>query len=104
MPKATERISVLVTKGDKGRFREKAKSYGFSSISKFARTAMARFSPDTQQEKEVFDALLVKVKEGTCVAEQAIDHTIARCDASNARMAQLQTWMKERGVRLNRMG
>jgi hypothetical protein len=97
MATATERIPVLVTKGDKSRFRKKAKSYGFSSISEFARTAMARFSPDTQQEEEAFDALLVKVKEGTRIAEHAIDHTIARCDASNARMAQLETWMKERG-------
>lgn len=97
MPTATERIPILVTKVDKGRFTKKAKTFGFSSISEFARTAMARFSPDTQQEEEAFDALLVKVKEGTRVAEQAIDQTIAKCDASNARMAQLDAWMKKEG-------
>jgi hypothetical protein len=97
MPAATERIPVLVTKVDKSRFAKKAKSYGFHSISEFARIAMARFSPDTQQEEEAFDALLVKVKESTRVAEHAIDHTIARCESSNARMAQLDAWMKEKG-------
>lgn len=97
MPTATERIPVLVTKVDKSRFAKKAKSCGFSSISEFARTAMARFDEKAQEEEAAFDALLSRVKEGTRTAEQAIDHTIARCDASNHRMAQLEIWMKEKG-------
>lgn len=97
MPTATERIPILVTRTDKSRFAKKAKSYGFSSISEFARTAMARFNNKTQEEEAAFDVLLSKVKEGTRTAEQAIDHTIAHCDASNLRMAQLDVWMKEKG-------
>ncbi len=97
MPTATERIPVLVTKVDKSRFAKKAKSYGFSSISEFARTAMARFDKKAQEEEAAFEVLLSKVKEGTHSAEQAIDRTIAHYDASNRRMAQLEIWMKEKG-------
>lgn len=97
MPAATERIPVLVTKVDKSRFAKKAKSYGFHSISEFARTAMARFRHDEQEEEAAFDALLANVKQGTRLAEQALDRTIAHCEASNRRMAQLDAWMKEKG-------
>lgn len=97
MPTATERIPILVTKTDKSRFAKKAKSYGFNSISEFARTAMARFRHQEQEEEAAFDALLTKVKEGTRLAEEAIDRTIAHCDASNERMAKLDIWMKEKG-------
>lgn len=96
MPAATERIPVLVTKVDKSRFAKKAKSYGFRSISEFARTAMARFRQD-EEEEAAFDALLANVKQGTRLAEQALDRTIAHCEASNRRMAQLDAWMKEKG-------
>mgnify|MGYP001172891073 CR=1 FL=1 len=97
MPTATERIPVLVTKVDKSRFAKKAKSFGFPSISEFARTAMTRFRKDEHEEEAAFEALLTNVKQGTRLAEQALDRTIAHCDASNKRMAQLHAWMKEKG-------
>lgn len=97
MPTATERIPVLVTKSDKDRFAKKAKSCGFPSISEFARTAMSRFRKDEREEEAAFEALLKKIKSGTEGAEQAIDRTLAHCDASNTRMALLTHWMKDKG-------
>jgi hypothetical protein len=97
MPTATERIPVLVTKQDKTRFEKKAKTFGFPSISEFARRAMNGFNPNTTEEEAAFDALLKTIKEGTREAEKQLDHTLAVCDASNRRMAAIDNWMREKG-------
>jgi hypothetical protein len=97
MPTATERIPVLVTKLDKSRFAKKAKILGFRSIGDFARQAMTGFNPNAAEEEAAFDALLKNVKEGTRKAEQRIDQTLAACDASNQRMAELDAWMRQKG-------
>ncbi len=96
MPTATERIPVLVTTVDKSRIAQKAKSFGFPSISEFARTAMSRFRKDELEEEAAFEALLKKAQEGTREVEKAIDRTLAHCDASNTRMAHLANWMKDK--------
>ncbi|MEK6802629.1 MAG: hypothetical protein AABZ34_08175 [Nitrospirota bacterium] len=97
MPIASKRIPVLVTKGDKTRFEKKAKSFGFRSMSEFARTAMNRFDHRTPTDAAAFEGLLKTVRDGTQEAERAIDHTLARCDASNKRMAALDHWMHQKG-------
>ncbi|NOS82955.1 MAG: hypothetical protein HOP32_15380 [Nitrospira sp.] len=97
MSTATECILFLFTKDEQRRFAKKATSYGFHSISEFARTAMSRFRKDEQEEEAAFEALLKKVKEGTRNAEQAINRTLAHCETSNARMTLLANWMRQKG-------
>jgi hypothetical protein len=97
MAAATERIPVLVTKSDKARFEKKARSCGFDSISAFARQAMDTFTPTTAQSEQTFAVLLKEVKEGTKCAEARLDRTIAVCNASNQRMADVEIWMKQKG-------
>lgn len=46
------------------------------------------------------DALLAQVKEGTRRTEQALDRTIARCDASNEGMRRVEEWMNKEGERM----
>lgn len=98
MATSTERIPILVTKTDKSRFTKKAKSFGFSSISEFARTAMDRFRQNTEEEATLAK-MLEQIQAGTRATEQSLDQTLMYCDASNARMARLDEWMKEQGYR-----
>ncbi len=98
MPPATERIPILVTKVDKTRFAKKAKTFGFGSISEFARTAMDRFT-SRDDDAAALTALFKEVQAGTIRAERSLDETIAFCDASNKRMDALDAWMREKGYR-----
>jgi hypothetical protein len=85
-----------VTKSDKARFAKKAKAFGLS-ISEFARTAMDRFDPAAEEEKQALDGLLEQVKRGSAEAERALDHVLAFCTESNARLARLDAWMRKKG-------
>lgn len=96
MPMASERIPILVTKTDKTRFTKKAKSFGFTSISEFARAAMDRFHTSPEDEAALAH-MLARVQAGTRQTEQSLDQALAYCDASNARMEDLARWMKENG-------
>lgn len=96
MPTAMERIPILVTKTDKGRFANKAKSCGFHSVSEFARTAMEGFAPPTQDDAAL-DALLADVKTRTRELERSLEKTIRFCDGSNTRMEALSDWMRREG-------
>lgn len=46
---------------------------------------------------KALSALLTQVKGGTRRTERSLDMTIAYCDASNKRMADLDLWMREHG-------
>ena len=96
MSTATERIPILVTKSDKGRFIQKAKSFGFDSVSEFARKAMEHFTPPTQEDAAL-EAFVAQVKTRTATIEQSLETTIQFCDASNERMKALDGWMQRHG-------
>jgi hypothetical protein len=96
MAAATERIPILVTKTDKARFTKKAKTYGLS-ISEFARMAMDRFNPAAKDEEQALDGLLRQVKRGSAEAERALDDALTFCAQSNARLANLDAWMRKKG-------
>jgi len=53
----------------------------------------------TAHSESDLDALLAKIKEGTRRTEQALDRTIARCDASNERMKRVDEWMRNLTIR-----
>jgi hypothetical protein len=99
MAAATERIPILVTKSDKTRFTNKAKSFGMS-ISEFARTAMDQFDPSVQGEEQALVALLEEVHRATAQAEKALDEALAFCAASNARLAKLDSWQRQQAARV----
>lgn len=96
MATTNERIPILVTKADKAKFAKKAKASGLS-ISEFARTAMERFDPSAEDEEQALDVLLEQVKRGTAEAEKSLDDALAYCAQSEARLARLDAWLREKG-------
>jgi len=49
------------------------------------------------EEEHFLEQLAQRVAENTTKTIRAVDKTLAYCDASNARMDQLEAWMRERG-------
>ncbi|MCC6900850.1 MAG: hypothetical protein IT377_17860 [Polyangiaceae bacterium] len=98
MAAATERIPILVTKADKARFARKAKTHGFS-LSEFARVAMDRFDPSSDEEAQALEQVIQQLRAGTAEAERSLDEALRHCAESNARLARLDAWMREQGYR-----
>lgn len=95
---ATERIPILVTKSDKAKFVRKAKTHGLS-LSEFARAAMDRFDPSTDVEAEALEQVLKQLRAGTAEAEQSLEDALQYCAESEARLAKLDSWMRQHGYR-----
>jgi hypothetical protein len=96
MSTATERIPILVTKADKAKFVRKAKAHGLS-ISEFARKAMSSFEPANDNELEPLLAMIAQIRRGTDEADAAIGKALAYCATSEARLNELDAWMREKG-------
>ena len=96
MATATERIPILVSRTDKIKFTKKAKTHGLS-MSEFARAAMEQFNPSRVEEELALEPLFKQVKEGTQTAEKSLAEALEFCAGSNARLAQLDEWMRQHG-------
>lgn len=88
MAAANERIPVLVTAGEKIRIAEMAKAAGMS-MGEFLRRAAAAYRPSV--DDEVLEGMLAQMLKTTRQAEQAIDDALAYVEASNRRIAAMES-------------
>jgi chromosomal replication initiation ATPase DnaA len=88
MAAANERIPVLVTAGEKIRIAEMAKAQGMS-MGEFLRRAAAAYRPSG--DEEVLEGMIVQMLETTRQAERAIDDALAYVEASNRRIAEMES-------------
>lgn len=85
---ANQRIPVLVTAGEKARIAAMAKSAGIS-MGEFLRRAAGAYRPP--EDDAVLEGMIAQMLKTTQQAEQAIDETLAYVEASNQRIAALET-------------
>ena len=91
MGTATERIPVLVTSQEKEKIVKRASEAGLST-GEFLRRAAASFSPD--DESEMLLGMIDQMIKTTARASAAIDDAMEFVDASNKRMAELDSARK----------
>jgi hypothetical protein len=92
MAAATARIPVLVTIQAKARIAKLAKESGLS-MGEFLRRAAESFRPD--DETEILNSMIDQMIKTTNRASEAIDDALEFIDASNKRMAALESAGKE---------
>ncbi|MBI3524275.1 MAG: hypothetical protein HY066_07055 [Betaproteobacteria bacterium] len=88
MATATERIPVLVTATEKGQIAKTAKAAGLS-MGEFLRRAAASFHPS--EDDRVLDGLIDQMNKSTIRANKAMDEALALCEASNKRIARMES-------------
>ena len=88
MATATERIPVLVTAREKSKIANLAKSAGLS-MGEYLRRAAASFRPG--EDDKMLEALIDQMLKTTARAGKAIDDALAGVEASNKRIAALET-------------
>ena len=87
MATATERISILVTRDEKGQFATMAKEASLS-MGEFFRRAASSFRPS--EDDKVLEGLIGQMNKTTAQANTAIDKALAFVDASNKRIAKME--------------
>jgi hypothetical protein len=93
MAAANQRIPVLVTPREKSRIAEMARSAGVS-MGEFLRRAAAAYRP--AGDEALLEGAMAQVLETTRKAEQAIDDALAYVEASDRRIAQMESQRKAR--------
>jgi capsule polysaccharide export protein KpsE/RkpR len=93
MPKATERVPVLMTAAEKKRIARQAQKAGIS-LGEYLRRAAATFSPE--DDNEALAGLLTQVERSTAAASAAIDDALAHVEASNRRIAAMEAAARSR--------
>jgi hypothetical protein len=93
MPKATERVPVLMTAAEKKRIARQAQKAGIS-LGEYLRRAALAFSPE--DDNEALAGLLTQVERSTAAASAAIDDALAHIEASNRRIAAMEAAARSR--------
>lgn len=88
MATATERIPVLVTANEKRQIAAMAKASGVS-MGEFLRRAAAAFRPS--EDDRILEGMIEQMLKTTAQASTAIDDAIAFVEASNHRIATLES-------------
>ncbi len=88
---ANERIPVLVTSGEKARIAEMARRSGVS-MGELLRRAAAAYRPP--EDDALLEGMVAQMLKTTRQAEQAIDDALNYVEASNRRIAALETHRK----------
>ncbi|WP_126448309.1 plasmid mobilization protein [Sulfuricystis multivorans] len=88
MATATQRIHVLVTRQEKAFITKAAKSAGIS-VGEFLRRAAASFNPS--ENDALLEGLIDQMVKTTAQASAAIDDALAFVEASNQRIAALES-------------
>lgn len=91
MTTATERVPVLMTTKEKTRIAKKAKEAGIS-MGEYLRRAAESFRP-TEDDKAL-EAMIDQMLKATERADQAIEDALKYVDASNRRIAAMETKRK----------
>ena len=91
MATATERIPVLVTAAEKGQIALMAKSAGLS-MGEYLRRAAASFNPS--EDDKMLEGVIEQMNKTTKQASAAIDDALAFVEASNLRIAALESSRK----------
>lgn len=92
MASITERIPVLVTPKEKTRIANKARQAGVS-MGEYLRRAAAAFTP--ADDDELLEGMIVQMVKTTAQADAAIDDALAYVEASQARIAAMETHARE---------
>ncbi|MGZ8219789.1 plasmid mobilization protein [Methylomagnum sp.] len=85
---ANQRIPVLVTAGEKARIAEMARSAGVS-MGEYLRRAAVAYRPS--EDEALLEGMITQMLKTTRQAEQAIDDALAYVEASNRRLAALES-------------
>jgi hypothetical protein len=88
MATATERVPILMSPREKGLFTEKARHAGVS-LGEFFRRAAAAYEGD--RDVEMLEGMIAQVRKTSAQAERAIDEALAFVEASNARIADMES-------------
>ncbi|WP_415035373.1 plasmid mobilization protein [Azonexus sp.] len=88
MATATERIPVLVTAKEKATIAKMAQDAQLS-MGEFLRRAAASFRPS--EEEQLLEGMIDQMLKTTTQASAAIDDALAFVDASNQRIASLES-------------
>ncbi|TAN49849.1 MAG: hypothetical protein EPN21_10415 [Methylococcaceae bacterium] len=84
----TERISVLVSANEKVRFAGQARQSGVSLGEFFRRAATAY---QAREDDELLEGMVAQMQKTTTQAERAIDDALAFVEASNQRIAAMES-------------
>lgn len=87
MTTATERIPVLVTAAEKGRYAKAAKAAGLS-VGEYFRRAAASFNPS--EDEQVLEGMIDQMNKTTAQASKAIDAALTFVKASNKRITAME--------------
>jgi len=88
MAAATERIPVLVTAAEKGRIARMAKAAGMS-MGEYLRRAASTFRAG--DDDTLLLGMIAQMEKTTARANESIDAALAEVEASNQRIAALET-------------
>jgi len=88
MATATERIPVLVTSQEKARIAKMAQD-AHLSMGEFLRRAAASFRPS--EDEKMLDGMIDQMLKTTAQASAAIDDALSFVDASNKRIADMES-------------
>jgi len=88
MANATQRIPVLVTAKEKAQIARMAKDAGLS-MGEYLRRAAASFHP--AEDDKALEAMIEQMAKTTQQASRAIDEALAFIEASNRRIATLES-------------
>jgi Mobilization protein NikA len=88
MPAATERIPVLVTPTEKCRIAKMARDAGIS-MGEFLRRAATAYRPP--EEDRLLEGMIDQMNKTTMQASASIDEALAYVDASNKRIAEMES-------------
>lgn len=88
MSTADQRIPVLVTATEKALIAKRAKKAGLS-VGEYMRRAAESYS--TSEDEQALTAMMDQMLKATDRAESAIDDAVAFINASNQRIAEMET-------------
>lgn len=92
MTTATARVPVLMTKEDKVQIARKAKKAGMS-VGEYLRRAGKSFNPS--EDGEALEAMIDQMLKATERADQAIEEALTFVEASNQRIAEMESHRTE---------
>jgi hypothetical protein len=85
---ATERVPVLMSPGEKKIFSDRARQAG-CSLGEFFRRAASTYQ--AKEDDELLDGLIGQMQKTTVQAEASIDAALAFVEASNQRIAAMES-------------
>lgn len=91
MTTATARVPVLMTAKEKAQISRKAKEAGIS-VGEYLRRAAESFRPS--EDDKALEAMIDQMIKATERADQAIDEALAFVEASNRRIAKMESQRK----------